>query len=99
MFTSDDIEVFTQSSIRITDRGRRIDHYDHFSSEDIAKVTSGKSVLIIPEKLSEAAQQVAGSVGKIVTVTPGTCAATLPAYPSAAPTRWTPGRPQSSLII
>lgn len=24
MFTSDDIEVFTQSSIRITDRGRRI---------------------------------------------------------------------------
>ena len=93
MFTSDDIEVFTQSSIRITDRGRHIyldpyqmreeprdadfilithDHYDHFSPEDIAKVTSGESVLIIPEKMTETAQQVAGSVGKIVTIAPGT---------------------------
>ena len=97
MFTSDDIEVFTQSSIHIIDRGRRIyidpfqmreephdadfilithDHYDHFSPEDIVKVASGKSVLIIPEKAAEMAQQVEGdnigNVGKIVTVTPGT---------------------------
>ena len=93
MSASDIIELFTQSSIRTTDRGRRIyidpfqmreeprdadfilithDHYDHFSPEDIAKVSGTKTVLIIPEKMKETAAQVTGSLAKIVTVTPGT---------------------------
>ena len=69
---TENIEVFTQSSIRITDENRRIyidpfqmreapkdadfilithDHYDHFSPEDIEKVSTGKSVLIVPAKM------------------------------------------------
>jgi L-ascorbate metabolism protein UlaG (beta-lactamase superfamily) len=105
---TDNIEVFTQSSIRIKDRNRTIyvdpyqmkeepkdadyilithDHYDHFSPEDIAKVACDKTVLILPERMVETAEQVSDQVGKIVTVKPGVyCEAagleleTIPAY-------------------
>jgi L-ascorbate metabolism protein UlaG (beta-lactamase superfamily) len=89
---TDNIEVFTQSSIRIKDRNRTIyvdqyrmkeepkdadyilithDHYDHFSPEDIAKVACDKTVLIVPERMVETAEQVSDQVEKIVTVKPG----------------------------
>jgi L-ascorbate metabolism protein UlaG (beta-lactamase superfamily) len=89
---TDNIEVFTQSSIRIQDSGKTIyidpfcmneepknadyilithDHYDHFSPEDIAKVATGNTILIVPEKMEEKAQEVASLVGSILTVKPG----------------------------
>ncbi len=91
---TENIEVFTQSSIRITGREGTVyldpfqmreepkdadyilithDHYDHFSPEDIEKTSSGKSTLIVPEKMLDKAQKVAGIVGKIYTANPGTC--------------------------
>ncbi len=48
------------------------DHYDHFSPEDIEKVSNGDSVLIVPEKMADKAREVYGTVGKIYTVKPGT---------------------------
>ena len=90
---TENIEVFTQSSIRITGRVGIIyidpfqmrtephdadyilithDHYDHFSPEDIEKVSKGDSTLVVPEKMEDKAQEVAGKVGKVKTVTPGT---------------------------
>jgi L-ascorbate metabolism protein UlaG (beta-lactamase superfamily) len=89
---TDNIEVFTQSSIRIKDRNRTIyvdpyqmketpkdadyilithDHYDHFSPEDIAKVSCDKTVLIVPERMRNTADQVSDLVEKIDTVKPG----------------------------
>jgi len=89
---TENIEVFTQSSIRIKAREGTIwldpfqvreepkdadyilithDHYDHFSAEDIERVSTGKSVLIVPEKMAGKAREVSGIVGKICTVTPG----------------------------
>ena len=47
------------------------DHYDHFSPEDIRKVSCGKTVLVVPEKMKAEAGQAAGFVKEIVTVTPG----------------------------
>ena len=47
------------------------DHYDHFNPEDIPKVSKGDSILVVPENMKEKAKEVAGSVGKIVTVKPG----------------------------
>ena len=91
---TENIEVFTQSSIRIRNRDKVIyldpfkirgepkdadyilithDHYDHFSPEDIKKVSNGDSVLIVPEKMADKAREVYGTVGKICTVNPGTC--------------------------
>lgn len=88
----ENIEVFTQSSIRIRGREGTVyfdpfqmkeepgdadyilithDHYDHFSPEDIGKVSSGGSTLIVPEKMLGKAQEVSGAVGKICTVKPG----------------------------
>ncbi len=90
---TENIEVFTQSSIRIRGREGTIyldpfrmreepgdadyilithDHYDHFSPEDIEKVSSGNSTLIVPEKMQGKAQEVSGIVGEICTVKPGT---------------------------
>ncbi len=90
---TENIEVFTQSSIRIRNRDKVIyldpfkmrgepkdadyilithDHYDHFSPEDIEKVSNGDSVLIVPEKMADKAREVYGTVGKIYTVNPGT---------------------------
>ena len=49
------------------------DHYDHFNPEDIPKVSKGDSILVVPENMKEKAKEVAGVVGKIVTVKPGDC--------------------------
>ena len=91
MATIDNIEVFTQNSIRIKDSGAVIyidpfqmreepkdgdyilithDHYDHFSPEDIAKVSKKETVLVVPEKMEKQAQEAAALVGKIITVKP-----------------------------
>lgn len=89
---TENIEVFTQNSIRIRKQDKVIyidpfkmreepgdadyilithDHYDHFSPEDIKKVSNGDSVLIVPEKMADKAHKVSGTVGKICTVNPG----------------------------
>lgn len=47
------------------------DHYDHFSPEDIRKVAKADSILVVPEKMIDKAQEVARDVGKIETVKPG----------------------------
>ena len=44
------------------------DHYDHFSPEDLAKVCKKSTVLVVPERMAEKAQEVSGLVGKTVTV-------------------------------
>ena len=88
----EDIEVFTQSSIRITDGDCRIyidpfqmseapkdadfilithDHYDHFSPEDIEKVSNGRSVLLVPAKMIPQADKISSIVGEIHSVMPG----------------------------
>ena len=88
----DNIDVFTQNSIRIRG-GKTIyidpfqmreepkdadfifithDHYDHFSPEDIEKVSNGNAVMIVPEKMSKKAQEASRLVSKICTVAPGT---------------------------
>lgn len=47
------------------------DHYDHFSPEDIRKVAKADSILVVPEKMADKTQEVAGDVEKIETVKPG----------------------------
>lgn len=90
---TENIEVFTQNSIRIRKQDKVIyidpfkmreepgdadyilithDHYDHFSPEDIKKVSNGDSVLIVPEKMADKAHKVSEMVGEICTVNPGT---------------------------
>ena len=44
------------------------DHYDHFSPEDLAKVCKKSTVLVVPERMAEKAQEVSGLVGRTVTV-------------------------------
>ncbi|MCR5748142.1 MAG: MBL fold metallo-hydrolase [Lachnospiraceae bacterium] len=89
---TENIEVFTQNSIRITAEGKNIyvdpfqikidphdadyilithDHYDHFSPEDIEKVSENKTVLIVPEKMEHKAQEVSGYVSKTIAIRPG----------------------------
>ena len=46
------------------------DHYDHFSPEDIRKVAKAGSVLVVPEKMSVKAQEVADALGRIESVKP-----------------------------
>jgi len=88
---TENIEVFTQSSIRITEEDRRIyidpfqmreapkdadfilithDHYDHFSPEDIEKVSNEKSVLVVPAKMLPQVEKVSSTVGEIHSVMP-----------------------------
>ena len=43
------------------------DHYDHFSPEDIRKVAKADSILVVPEKMADKTQEVAGDVEKIET--------------------------------
>ena len=38
------------------------DHYDHFSAEDIRKVAKSDGILVVPEKMSGKAQEVADVV-------------------------------------
>lgn len=47
------------------------DHYDHFSSEDIAKVKKNTTVLVVPEKMEAKAVKESG-IKEIETVKPGT---------------------------
>ena len=47
------------------------DHYDHFSPEDIERIAKSGSILVVPEKMQNKAQEVAGVVGRIETVKPG----------------------------
>ena len=89
---TENIEVFEQNSIRITDRRGRIyidpfqmreephdavyvlithDHYDHFSPDDIAKVVSDRTILVVPERMTGKAEVVNDIVDRIVTVKPG----------------------------
>ena len=47
------------------------DHFDHFSPEDIAKVSGPETVLVVPEKMKKKAEnETAGSL-TVVTVKPG----------------------------
>ena len=63
------------------------DHYDHFSPEDIAKVATKDTVMVVPEAMAGKAEQVSDLVGCITTVRPGICCEidgleleTVPAY-------------------
>ncbi len=47
------------------------DHYDHFSPEDIEKVVSDKTVMVVPDRMSDSARKVSSLVSEIVTVKPG----------------------------
>ena len=47
------------------------DHFDHFSPEDIAKVETENTVLIVPEGMKEKAEKEIGSLVEIRTVVPG----------------------------
>ena len=47
------------------------DHYDHFSPEDIGRVCTKETVLIVPEKMSAKARKISGMVKRIETVEPG----------------------------
>ena len=44
------------------------DHYDHFSPEYISKIAKLGSILVVPEKMSAKAREVADAVGRIETV-------------------------------
>ncbi len=68
------------------------DHYDHFSKEDIRKVAKSDSIIVVPEKMSGKAQEVADAVGRIETVKPsvyrelgGLEFETVPAYNTSKP--------------
>jgi L-ascorbate metabolism protein UlaG (beta-lactamase superfamily) len=47
------------------------DHHDHFSPEDIAKVSKGDSVLVMPEKMGNICIVDGAGIGKFVLVKPG----------------------------
>ncbi len=47
------------------------DHFDHFSPDDIEKVSNGNAVLVLPERMADKAREVSGSVSGFRTVTPG----------------------------
>ena len=87
----ENIELFTQSSIRIRSGQQLIyvdpfsmresphdadyilithDHYDHFSPEDIEKVSMDSTVLFVPEKMEGQARRESG-IDKVHTVCPG----------------------------
>lgn len=47
------------------------DHFDHFNTEDIPKVSKKDSILVVPENMKGKAKEASGMVGRIVTVKPG----------------------------
>ncbi len=47
------------------------DHYDHFSPEDIEKVASEKTILVVPEKMASEAKKLSRYVSRVETVEPG----------------------------
>ncbi len=89
---TENIEVFAQSSIRITGSMGTIyvdsfqmkeepkdadyifithDHYDHFSPEDIEKVISDHTVLVVPEGMEKTVKKEVSGYAELVTVKPG----------------------------
>ena len=46
-------------------------HYDHFSIEDILKVATADTILVVPESMVDDAMEIERSVKEIVTVRPG----------------------------
>lgn len=63
------------------------DHYDHFSPEDIEKISGDGTVMIVPEKIEGKAKKEINQVSRIVAVKPGVCCEvdklefeTVPAY-------------------
>lgn len=63
------------------------DHYDHFSPEDIAKVSKPDTILVVPEKMAKKAEEVSDLVAEIRTVSQtgsievsGLTIETIPAY-------------------
>ena len=105
---TENIELFTQNSIRITSSAGKIyidpfrineethdadfvlithSHYDHYSPEDIEKVVNEKTILVVPESMSEEAGELTNLVDMITTVEPdahrdikGLSIDTVPAY-------------------
>ncbi len=74
------------------------DHYDHFSPEDIEKVSGNNTILVVPAKMEDKAREVEGAVNKIITVEPGVYKefdgfdiSTVPAY-----NLWKPFHPKSA---
>ena len=47
------------------------DHFDHFSVEDIEKAACDHTILVVPEKMRDKAQEAAKLVSQIITVEPG----------------------------
>lgn len=47
------------------------DHFDHFSVEDIEKAACDRTILVVPEKMRDKAQEAAKFVSRIATVKPG----------------------------
>ncbi|MBR0382562.1 MAG: MBL fold metallo-hydrolase [Eubacterium sp.] len=47
------------------------DHYDHFSPDDIKKISKGDTLMIAPEKMRAKAQDMAGDLGELFFVEPG----------------------------
>ena len=89
---TENIKVFTQSSIRIQCSQGAVyfdplgikeelhdaayifvthDHYDHFSPDDIVRICSDNTILIVPEKMENQAREAALPVKEIRTVKPG----------------------------
>ena len=47
------------------------DHYDHFSPDDIIKISSKETILVVPAKMEGKAKSLSSSVKEIRTVKPG----------------------------
>ena len=47
------------------------EHYDHFSPNDIAKVSRGETVLVVPESMKDKAEKDTNGRYTVVTVSPG----------------------------
>ena len=47
------------------------DHYDHFSPEDIEKISNGTTVVVVPEKMEKKAEVLDAFVGRIEAVNVG----------------------------
>ncbi len=47
------------------------DHHDHFSPEDIRRVSKADTVMVVPENMLRKAEEVKSPVGQIYTVKPG----------------------------
>ncbi|MBQ4363399.1 MAG: MBL fold metallo-hydrolase [Oscillospiraceae bacterium] len=106
---TDNIEVFTHSSIRIKGNGKTVyidpfkmdespsdadvifithDHFDHFSPDDIAKVITDDTVIVVPANMADKAK----GYKNVVTVDPGDKTET-EGIPVEAVPAYNPGKP------